>query len=225
MGPGSGLSAAKASGRWQSQSARLKSCPYAEPPTKQDRAGGVVQGHGFSRAVWQGGEAALAAEGWMAIPKRHVGPPGTHFITSRTWQSRRVFQQPEACRAFVDALARYRKEGKYLLHGFVLMPDHFHALLTPSGMLSLERAVQFIKGGSSRVIGESCGRSLPVWQRGFTDHRVRDAADYEEHLRYIHMNPVRAGLASDASKHAWSSASGLWKLDECPQRLKPLEEA
>jgi Transposase IS200 like len=59
------------------------------------------------------------------------------------------------------------------LHAFVLMPEHVHLLLTPVSDVTLERAIQLIKGGYSRAFGlEFRGRE--VWQRGFTDHRVRD---------------------------------------------------
>ena len=42
-------------------------------------------------------------------------------------------------RLFLDTLARYRREGRFLLHEFVLMPDHFHLLLTPAHDVSLEK--------------------------------------------------------------------------------------
>jgi len=50
---------------------------------------------------------------------------------------------------FIDNLYHYRREGRYLLHEFVLMKDHFHLLVTVDGNTSIERAVQFIKGGFS----------------------------------------------------------------------------
>jgi putative transposase len=49
-------------------------------------------------------------------------------------------------RLFVDTLYGYRREQKFLIHGFVLMRDHFHLLLSPTET-TLPRAMQFIKGG------------------------------------------------------------------------------
>jgi putative transposase len=43
----------------------------------------------------------------------------------------------------------YHSQGKFLLHAFVIMPDHFHALITPAENVSLEKAMQYIKGGFS----------------------------------------------------------------------------
>jgi Transposase IS200 like len=107
---------------------------------------------------------------------------------------------------------------------FVLMPDHIHLLLTPSPDITLERAVQLIKGGSARRISRELNFRLPVWQRGYTDHRIRDFQDYETHWLYIEANPVKAGLAELAQEYAWSSASESFVMDE-PQGLKPLSKA
>ncbi len=160
----------------------------------------------------------------MAIPKRHASAPGTYFVTSRTWESRALFKTDPACRLFADALISYRDKGSYSLHGFVLMPDHFHVLLTPAETLSLERVVQYIKGGSARIIGQELRFKFPVWQRGFSDHRIRDRRDYDTHLRYIEQNPVKKGLADLAGEYVWSSASGQFGMEPPPQRLKPLEQ-
>jgi len=157
----------------------------------------------------------------MAVPKRHGRVPGTYFITSRTWESRSLFNQESRCRIFVETLYHYRQEGAYLLHAFVPMPEHFHLLIAPASGVTLERAVQYIKGGSAHRMGKELPSRFPVWQRGFSDHRIRDAEDYERHLRYIEMNPVKRGLCSKPEDYAWSSASGQFELDGPPQGLKP----
>ncbi len=101
------------------------------------------------------------------------------------------------------------------------MPDHFHALITPAEGMTLERVMQYVKGGSAHRIRQELGFTFPVWQRGFSDHRIRDAGDYEIHLRYIEQNPVKKRLVGAPEDYRWSSASGRFELDEPPQRLKP----
>jgi putative transposase len=160
----------------------------------------------------------------MSIPSRHHSVPGTYFVTSRTWQSRPLFANESCCGLFVDSLLHYRDDGVYSLHAFVLMPDHFHILLSPANNKTLERAVQFIKGGSARKLALEKHMHFPVWQRGFSDHRIRDAADFVSHVRYIDQNPVRKRLVTDAKEFRWSSASGRYSLDQQPQGLKPREE-
>lgn len=126
------------------------------------------------------------------------------------------------CNIFVETLQRYRASGFYKLHAFVLMPEHFHVLLTPSDEVTIERAVQYIKGGSAHRIGKELVIRFPVWQRGYSDHRIRDAQDFAVHVRYIEQNPVKRRLATAAKEYAWSSASGGYSTDDTPQRLKPV---
>ena len=157
----------------------------------------------------------------MAVPPRRTRIPGTFFVTSRTWESRKIFTKSTACEIFMEVLLHYRSEGAYFLHAFVLMPDHFHMLLTPGPTTTLERAVQFIKGGSARRISQRLNFRFPVWQRGFSDHRIRDAQDYAAYLRYIEENPVKRCIVLAAKEYSWSSVSGRVLVDEPPQGLKP----
>ena len=142
----------------------------------------------------------------------------TFFVTSTTAQRKTIFQVHKTAELFIGVLLHYREAHKYLLHEFVVMPDHFHALITPSPEISLERAVQFIKGGFSFRLKSH----FSVWQPSFTNHRIRDARDFEQHREYIHMNPVRARLAQRPEEYPFSSASGRFMLDPVPQGLKPL---
>ena len=112
----------------------------------------------------------------------------------------------------------YREQGKFLLHEFVVMPDHAHVLLTPDDKIPLERAVQFIKGGFSHRCTKESAFQGEVWQRGVTDHRIRDDADYEHHREYIHMNAVRASLVAKAADYPYSSARLGFKLDALPHQ-------
>jgi putative transposase len=70
------------------------------------------------------------------------------------------------------------------------MPDHVHLLLTPAENVTLERSMQFIKGGYSYRVRKELGRTSEIWQRGFADHRIRSEEDFQFHLEYIHKNPV-----------------------------------
>ena len=140
----------------------------------------------------------------------------TFFITSVTAQRRAIFSRDVAADLLVDVFLYYRGQGKYLLHEFVIMPDHIHALITPTDAISLERAEQFIKGGFSFRLKSS----LPVWQPSFTNHRIRDDEDCDRHREYIWSNPVRAGLVAKAEDYLYSSAAGKFKLDSPPPGLK-----
>lgn len=139
------------------------------------------------------------------------------FVTTITHFRQPIFRRDATARLLIDTLADYREQRKFLLHEFVVMPDHIHVLLTAAPEISLERAMQFIKGGFSHRLKYK-GR---VWQASFTNHRVRDLEDYERHREYVRMNPVRAGLAERPEDYPYSSAFGAVKLDAVPQGLKP----
>jgi putative transposase len=126
------------------------------------------------------------------------------FVTTSTHDRRRLFQVDSNSQLLIETLQHYRRQGYYKLHAFVVMPDHVHLILTPLG-ITLERAVGMIKGGFSRRLASK----FPVWQRGFTDHRIRDAADMEARRKYLVMNPVRAGLVERAELYRFSSAYRL----------------
>ena len=109
----------------------------------------------------------------------------------------------------MDVLLRYREQMRYVLHEFVIMPDHLHLLLTPGADISLERALQLIKGGFSYRLGKA--KTGLIWQESFTNHRIRDEHDYERHAGYIRMNPVRARLVERPEMYPYSSASASSK--------------
>jgi putative transposase len=133
---------------------------------------------------------------------------------------RSLFQVDELAKLFVRTLYEYRVQDKYLLHEFVVMRNHVHLIITPAEV-TLERAMQLIKGGFSHRVREAGRENTEVWQRGFTDHRIRDVEDFERHRSYIYMNPVRGGMCLQPAEYLFSSANALYKKDPIPQRLKP----
>jgi len=141
----------------------------------------------------------------------------TFFITFVTAQRRAIFRHDPAATLFMETLLDYRSQGKYLLHEFVIMPDHFHAILTPAEEISLEKAVQFIKGGFSHRLHSR----LPVWQAGFTNQRIHDLEDLERCRNYIWMNPVRAKLAARPEEYSYCSPGQAFEMDSLPPGLKP----
>jgi putative transposase len=136
----------------------------------------------------------------MSIPARSDGT-GTYFVTSATFHRRRLFQVAANAELFLETLQQYRREGHYKLHAFVVMPDHVHLLITLQH-LSIERVVGFIKGGFSHRMGSK----FPVWQRGFTDHRIRDRDEFQARREYIHQNPVRSRIVEFPELYPYSSA-------------------
>jgi putative transposase len=130
-----------------------------------------------------------------------------------------LFPKDQWAQLFIDTLYHYRGSA-YLLHEFAVMPDHIHVLLTPK--TSLEKAAQFVKGGFSYRVRKELGSNMEVWQKGFSDYRIRDAEDYVLHVSYIRENPVRKQLCQCAEEFPYSSAHAGFELDPVPQGLKPV---
>jgi putative transposase len=115
-------------------------------------------------------------------------------------------------RLLIDMLYQNREKKRFELHEFVVMPDHFHLLITPDYEISLEKAVQFIKGGFSfRAKGE-LGFNGEIWQEGFTLRRIENSLDYERHREYIWQNPVKRGLclSSEEFPYLRGTPSSCW---------------
>ncbi len=136
----------------------------------------------------------------MAIPPR-TASTGTFFITTITYNGRRLFQLPANAELFLETLQHYRREGLYKLHAFVVMPDHVHLLLTPQTQ-TISHVMNRIKGAYSHRVASN----FPIWQRGFTDHLIPNRDHFESRRHYIHQNPVRAHLTESANQYPYSSA-------------------
>ena len=144
----------------------------------------------------------------------------TYFVTTKTWENREIFRVIVNAEIVMKCLLDYRDHGAYRLHEFVIMPNHLHLLLTPAKQSSLEKAMQFIKGGSSHAIHVKRENRIQVWQSGFHEWTVRDVRDYEAKRDYIWQNPVTCNLVNKPAEWKFGSAFGKYALDPMPERLK-----
>jgi putative transposase len=103
---------------------------------------------------------------------------------------------------------------------FVVMPDHFHLLITVGSDMTIERAIQLVKGGFAFRAGKELGLKAPIWQKGFSEVRVLDSEAFENQREYIHNNPVAAKLAGSAKAYCYSSAGNPLELDAAPACLQ-----
>ncbi len=154
----------------------------------------------------------------MTTPKHRTAPGTSYFVTTKCWQGRTIFQIRETAEILINTLFHYRDRGAYLLHDFVVMPDHLHLLLTPSPTTSLEKAVQLIKGGSSHQIHRERNQRMQIWQEAFYDWTIRDANDWRAKVEYIRMNPLRTKLAQRPQDWPYSSANGQFTVDPMPTK-------
>ena len=122
------------------------------------------------------------------------------FVTTKTSMARRLLQSERNAALLVDVLRANVATGKFKLHDFVIMPDHLHLLMTLPGDVTIEKAMQLIKGGFSYRLKREFGYRGEVWQRGFSEVRINDEQSFLQHRAYIFQNPVEAGLIDNAEE-------------------------
>jgi putative transposase len=137
----------------------------------------------------------------------------TYALTTTTYQRRALFVRTANAELLVKVLFHYRDQRRYRLHGFAVMPEHLHVLLTPSSNQTIERCAQCIKGGFSHEVRTQFAGE--VWQPGFHEHRIRNEEDYRRQLDYIAANPERRRLIDYPFVHA----RFLDQLDTMPAHL------
>jgi len=165
----------------------------------------------------------------MPFYGRTYSPGQLQFITSSTYRRAPLFLSERFCRCFVRRLERLRQEMKFLLIGWVLMPDHFHLLLRPEPAeitplilkgLKEETATRILKALRENSQYPWCRKRLArlrlpptvhdesqyrVWQRRFYPLNVYSEKKRLEKFNYLHHNPVMRGLVSSPGHWPWSS--------------------
>jgi len=153
------------------------------------------------------------------MPKRQIlDLPGySHFLTFSTYQRRRFLDSGETRDIVIAVLQKCLSTHKALCAGFVIMPDHVHALISGKEDFKISPFMQVWKKTSSYRIRQFfereleryeklCPKGCPIWQARFYDYNVDSDEKSNEKLDYMHENPVVAGLAATALDWHWSSA-------------------
>ncbi len=154
------------------------------------------------------------------LPKRIIVPEGIYFITTKTKDCFPFFSRPDLADFVVEEIRLAKEFKSFLVYAYVVMPDHFHLLIQPNDRYSISDIMHFIKRHLSRNI-KILDRSLPQtvdedghphplgimfgWETSFHDHLIRNELDLENHVEYIHNNPVEAGYVADPIDWPWSS--------------------
>jgi putative transposase len=159
---------------------------------------------------------------------RFYGGNDSHFLTFSCYQRRPFFRNNAYCDLFLKILDRVRSRYRFVVLGYVVMPEHVHLLVSEPQRETLSTAIQALKLGfvrsircagavvaapRSRKTGETWGTPLsgtPVrpgrfWQARFYDFNVWTEHKRIEKLRYIHRNPVERGLVTSPEQWRWSS--------------------
>jgi putative transposase len=138
----------------------------------------------------------------------------SHFVTFCCYHRRRLFTTDASRQIFESALERVRRSFRLHVYGYVVMPEHVHLLLSEPEKDTLADALKSLKQGvSRRLIGDHPlkpktglnGAPQHFWQKRYYDFNIRNYQQSVEKLRYIHRNPVKAGLCERPEDWEWSS--------------------
>jgi putative transposase len=168
----------------------------------------------------------------MAHPARNAAPANilnssrVFFATTKTSMSMRLLQSERNAGLLIDVLRSLIAENCFKLHDFVIMPDHIHLLIEVGDDMTIEKAMQLVKGRFSFRLSHEFGYQGEVWQRGFTEEQVLGRESLEQHRSYIAMNPVKAGLVRFTEDYPFCFSSlaqkKMGRLKQDQQGLKPV---
>jgi putative transposase len=151
-------------------------------------------------------------------------PGHRHFVTFGTYRRRRFLDSDRTRDIVVEVLQKCLHVHGANCAGFVVMPDHVHALLFGDENFNISSFIQVWKKTSSYRIKQFYRREFPhylnslpekspIWESGFYDFNVDTDEKQNEKLDYMHHNPVAAKLTETHVLWKWSSAR-FYELDE-----------
>jgi putative transposase len=133
--------------------------------------------------------------------RRYYIPGSAVFITQVVQGRKPVFQDRQNSSLLGDTIRRVQELHPFVMLGHVFLPDHFHMVIQPTGKSNFSDIMHSLKPQYTRAYKKMLGRSsadpMHFWQKRFWDHVIRDDKDFENHLHYMHFNPVKHGLVKD----------------------------
>ncbi len=140
----------------------------------------------------------------MPRAARKLSSTGVYHVIFRGINRQQIFEDEEDCIRFMNTLLKYQQECEYIVYGYCLMGNHIHLLLK-EGRKSLSEALKRVAGSYVRWYNSKYQRTGHLFQDRFKSEAVENDGYLLTVLRYIHMNPVKAGLCKDPGAYKYSS--------------------
>jgi putative transposase len=150
----------------------------------------------------------------MSKLKRIILPNYCYFVTTAVKDREKILINETICSLILADLEFYRNKYVFKLHGYVIMPDHLHLLLSLSEHVNISQVMHDFKSHTSQEINNILKRQGALWQEGFYDHVIRDEEDYKKRIGYVHKNPLTAGLVKELPDFQYSSFRNYYSGDE-----------
>lgn len=137
-------------------------------------------------------------------PRLHVaGLP--HHVLQRGINGQAIFAEAQDYQRFLELLEKQASSLGVAIHAYVLMPNHFHLLVTPSEVPALSLLMQAVSRDYVRQFNQRQVRTGTLWDGRFRATVVQPQRDVLAAMVYIDLNPVRSGLVAAAADYRWSS--------------------
>ncbi len=155
----------------------------------------------------------------MARRPRIDHPDARHHVMNRGARRQPVFLDESWYERFLWLLDQTTDRYGLVVHGYALMPNHFH-LMVQSTLGNLSDGMRFLTSRYGRWLNEEHGWDGSVFRDRFRNRRVTDDAYWRHLLAYLHLNPIRAGLAPDPDRGQWTSHRAYVGLERTPAWLE-----
>jgi REP element-mobilizing transposase RayT len=140
----------------------------------------------------------------MARPLRITYPGAVYHITNRGVNKQPIFFEEEDYDKFLEYLAEVSERMQVIIHGYCLMSNHYHLeITTPNENIS--RTIQWLNQNYAGYVNNRYDRTGHLFQGRFKSVLIEAESHLAALTRYIHLNPVRAGLVSAPFEYPWSS--------------------
>jgi putative transposase len=145
----------------------------------------------------------------MPRPLRTVEPHVPHHLTQRGVDRLPVFFTPADRTTYLRLVAENQADAGVALIAYCLMPNHVHWIVTPERDDSLSVLFRRVHGRYAQYLNARRGRTGHLWQNRFFSCPLERGHLWAA-VRYVELNPVRAGLAEQAVGYRWSSSAAHW---------------
>ncbi|MCU6434373.1 transposase [Undibacterium sp. Jales W-56] len=165
----------------------------------------------------------------MSNYRRAFLPGGTWFFTVNLLERHRNDLLVREIALLRQVVKRVRQRYPFHIDAWVVLPEHMHCVFTlPPGDSDFSLRWRLIKSGFSRALPKTESLSAVrqaagergMWQRHYWEHLIRDEEDYQRHVDYVHVNPLKHGLVQRVADWPYSTfhravAAGIYPVDWC----------
>lgn len=148
----------------------------------------------------------------MARRSRKKSNSGIFHVMLRGINRQTIFEDDEDRERFLDTIKRYKQISKFEIYGYCLMSNHVH-LLIKEAEEDISTVIKRISSSYVYWYNWKYSRSGHLFQERYKSEAVENDGYLLTVLRYVHQNPVKAGLVKNTQEYKWSSYSEYIKTN------------